>query len=230
MTLTRFIIVVCALASFTGTAEARRYHHWGHSTKVQNWGYYVPVRSFEFGHLWVSPPVPVYRTARAVQPRAYKPVRVARVTIPRHAKAPVKAPQQADVVGDAIKNTVTAVTQPVSNMLSIVNSYIGTNPTHRRTLWCAAFVAVAARKVGYRIRTSNPDWAANWLGEGVKSDGKPGDVVVSSHHATFLKRKLGNGYIEVTGGNQGGPGVNTIRMRAASVLGYRSLTVAYAAQ
>lgn len=89
---------------------------------------------------------------------------------------------------------------------SLAKRYIGTNPTHRRSLWCATFVNMIERKMGRRGTGS--DMARSFVNYGRRvSRAQPGDIVVSTrrggHHVGYFSH-YANGRIVLVNGNQNG--------------------------
>lgn len=47
-----------------------------------------------------------------------------------------------------------------TSLLAKARAYLGTNPTGRGSLWCAAFMAMIAPRAARRVK--NPNWARDW--------------------------------------------------------------------
>ena len=94
------------------------------------------------------------------------------------------------------------------------------------TAWCAAFANSMLRRAGFAGTGALN--ARSFLTWGTKLDvPKPGCIVVFKRgnsewegHVAFFLRDLGNGYLEVLGGNQGNA-VSIARHAKADLLGYR---------
>lgn len=56
-----------------------------------------------------------------------------------------------------------------SDLVARARSYLGTNPTGWRRLWCARFMAMIAPEAAKRVK--NPDWARDWTAAGRRVSG-----------------------------------------------------------
>ncbi len=96
-----------------------------------------------------------------------------------------------------------------ADTLSIARRYMGTNPTHRRTLWCQSFVNLVERKAGRKGTGSDLARSALGYGRPVRlTDARPGDIVVLSRrgggHSGFLVSRSG-GTVRLISGNACNP-------------------------
>jgi uncharacterized protein (TIGR02594 family) len=98
-----------------------------------------------------------------------------------------------------------------SDTLAIARAYLGTNPTGRRSLWCADYVNLVERKAG-RAGTGSR-MARSYLSYGSAvslSRARPGDIVVLSRgrrggHVGYFKRLDGRGNPVLISGNACSP-------------------------
>lgn len=115
-----------------------------------------------------------------------------------------------------------------TSAVPIARRYLGTNPTKRRSLWCATFLGMVEKKAG-RPGTGS-DWARSYLSYGDPvplAHARPGDIVVlwrgsrngrNGHAGYFLK--LEGNRVKMISGNHGGKvGIGTYSKRY--VLGAR---------
>lgn len=94
-------------------------------------------------------------------------------------------------------------------LLPLARSYLGTNPTGWRSLWCARFIAYIAPAVANRLKRMglNPNWARDYARlPGAKRVGAVGDIVVltrgrGGHIGVLAGFKAGNPI--VVSGNHG---------------------------
>ena len=119
------------------------------------------------------------------------------------------------------------ISGPASNPVIEAWYHLTTLPKYMwtdSTAWCAVFVNAAFMLNNIKgLRSAD---AEAWKNFGTKSDTpKKGDVVVfewdnSQHHVAFFLRDLGNGRIEVIGGNQSDT-VTIENYPVSNVLAYR---------
>lgn len=93
--------------------------------------------------------------------------------------------------------------------LAVASRYIGTNPTKRRTLWCAEFMNFVERKLGRRGTGSALARSFAKYGRAVsRSEARPGDIVVLSRrgggHVGYLAEPIRGGKVVLISGNSGG--------------------------
>jgi uncharacterized protein (TIGR02594 family) len=68
-----------------------------------------------------------------------------------------------------------------SNVVSMAERYLGTNPTKMRRLWCANFIGMIEKKAGRAGTGSNFARSYATYGKGVsRKDVRPGDIAVMS--------------------------------------------------
>ena len=73
--------------------------------------------------------------------------------------------------------------QSYSSIVSEARRYIGTNPTGRKSLWCAAFMNLVLERAGYRTTGSN--MASSFASLGVRVSGpQVGAIAVMSRGPT----------------------------------------------
>jgi len=88
------------------------------------------------------------------------------------------------------------------------------------TAWCAVFANAAL--LLNNIPSLRSALAADYLKLGAKTTTpKKGDLVVWAHHVAFFLADLGNGRIQVIGGNQGDAVTITTYPKDNAILGYR---------
>lgn len=88
---------------------------------------------------------------RAVKPTVRKTRKVAQVRR--------RVDKSAHTVA-AKKSTSAEVVGADTSLVAKARSYLGTNPTGRRSLWCAAFMALIAPRAARRVK--NPNMARDW--------------------------------------------------------------------
>lgn len=99
------------------------------------------------------------------------------------------------------------VSHSYGSLINKAESYLGTNPTGWRHVWCGRFMAMIAPEQASRIR--NPNLARDWatLPGAHKGQGSPGDIVVLSRgrggHVGVLKGYDGRGNPIIISGNHG---------------------------
>lgn len=97
-----------------------------------------------------------------------------------------------------------------TSLLQKAKSYLGSNPTGWRSLWCARFIAYIAPAVADRLKRMglNPNWARDYARlPGSKHYGRIGDLVVLSRgrggHIGFVEGFDKRGNPIVISGNHG---------------------------
>lgn len=107
----------------------------------------------------------------------------------KHKKPPVSLAKKRDVKPEKKPEVASADTSLVAK----ARSYIGTNPTGRQSLWCAAFMALIAPRAARRVK--NPNWARDWAAL-PHVPAQVGAIVV-------LTRGKGGGHVGVVSGFKG---------------------------
>lgn len=112
-----------------------------------------------------------------------------------------------------------------SNVLSVAERYIGTNPTKMRRLWCANFVGMIEQKVGRSGSGSN--FARSYASYGSRvSKPQPGDIGVMARgkrggHVGYFVGWAPNGKAIMISGNSRGGKVSKGQYAASRIYAWR---------
>jgi uncharacterized protein (TIGR02594 family) len=113
-----------------------------------------------------------------------------------------------------------------SNVISMAERYLGTNPTKMRRLWCANFVGMIEQKAGRRGSGSNFAKSYASYGKAVsRKDVRPGDIAVMGRkgggHVGYFVGWAPNGKAILISGNSRGGKVAKGQYATARIFAWR---------